>query len=320
MKIPLLKTTDCNYEIPGRSPFILLVCILLLMPVTVWGASIRVSWNPEKVTPGGVVLVRIVSPVKLFAAEAATGKDRFPLIKGEGGQYVALVGIDMGLKGPTLPVDFSFFPVKGGAPYRIRADLKVRKKEAPQQVQNLSLPTGMVDFSRERLLQVRCDNQTLGSSLATRSRERLWREGFLMPVKGRITTEFGVRRVLNGKQRSPHSGVDIAAKVWTPVKASNGGKVLLAGSLYLSGNTVVVDHGWGMITLYAHLNRIAATKGQLVERSDTVGTVGMTGRATGPHLHFGAFIRGVKVDPLQLIEATQGFLQAEQPHESRKKK
>ena len=138
-----------------------------------------------------------------------------------------------------------------------------------------------------------------------------------MPVKGRITTEFGVRRVLNGKQRSPHSGVDIAAKVGTPVKASNGGKVLLAGSLYLSGNTVVVDHGWGMITLYAHLDRIAATKGQLVERGDTVGTVGMTGRATGPHLHFGAFIRGVKVDPLQLIEATQGFLQAVKPCESR---
>ena len=128
-----------------------------------------------------------------------------------------------------------------------------------------------------------------------------------MPVSGPISTSFGTRRVLNGQPRSSHSGVDIAVERGTPVNASNAGKVLLADRFFLSGETVVVDHGWGVSTLYAHLDTITVSEGQSVKRGQAVGTVGSTGRATGPHLHFGVFIRGVKVDPLQLIEATRGL-------------
>jgi len=305
MKQPLHKTT-CNH-VPGAALLILLVCVFYLMPVTARAATIRVTWNPTKVTRGAVVPIRVLSPVSFFAAEAATGKDRFPLIQKSDEEYVALVGINLGLKDPSLPVDFTLFPVRGGAPYRIRADLKIQEYKGTPRVQNLSLPTGMVDFSEERLQEIRRDSRTLGETLATRSRERFWNEGFLMPVIGPITTRFGIRRVLNGKRRSPHSGVDIAAKKGTPIKVSNGGRVLLADELYLSGKIVVVDHGWGVSTNYAHLNRITVSEGQLVERGQMIGTVGTTGRSTGPHLHFGAFIRGVKVDPLQLIEVTRDF-------------
>jgi murein DD-endopeptidase MepM/ murein hydrolase activator NlpD len=163
----------------------------------------------------------------------------------------------------------------------------------------------MVDFSQKRLQQVRQDNETLSDVLNNRVRQRLWIEGFLMPVHGRITTRFGTRRILNGKKRSPHNGVDIAGPKGTPVKASNSGRVVLAGSFYLSGQTVVVDHGWGVSTIYAHLDSMAVSAGDEVDRGQPLGTVGSTGRATGPHLHFGALIRGVKVDPLQLIEVTR---------------
>ena len=280
---------------------------VLLTSIPVEASSIRVTWDPARVRSGSVVPLKVQSPVELMAAEAATGEDRFPLINIAKDSYVALVGVDARLKEPTLPVDLTLFPSRGGAPYRIRADLKVRDNisRGTSRVQKLSLPSGMVDLSQKRVDQVRQDNRTLGEILATRSRERLWTEGFILPLKGRISARFGVGRVLNGKPRSPHSGVDIAGKKGVPVKAANGGKVLLADSFYLSGNTVVVDHGWGVSTIYAHLDRIDVREGQTLERGQALGTVGATGRATGPHLHFGAFIRGAKVDPLQLIEATK---------------
>jgi hypothetical protein len=306
MKSHMHETTD--NQVPGAALFSLLVCVLLLMPVAGWASTIRVTWDPERVKHGGVVPLRVQSPIKLLAVEAATGRDKFPLIPMGEGEYIALVGIDTHLKKPSLAVDFALFPAKGGAPYRIRADLVIRTvKAAEPEVQKLTLPTGMVDFSQEKLRQVRSDSKTLLDSLGTRSRNRFWKAGFLMPVTGRITTRFGVRRVLNGKPRSPHSGVDIAAKKGTQVSASNNGKVLIADNFYLAGNMVVVDHGWGVSTIYAHLDIIRVTKGQLVKRGQIIGTVGATGRATGPHLHFGTFIRGVKVDPFQLIEVTRDF-------------
>jgi murein DD-endopeptidase MepM/ murein hydrolase activator NlpD len=221
--------------------------------------------------------------------------------------YAALIGVDARIKEPSLPVDLALFPAKGGAPYRIRADLKIRDRVpgTAKKVQKLSLPSGMVDLSRKRIDQVREDNRNLGDMLATRSRERYWSESFMLPVNGRITTPFGIGRVLNGKRRSPHSGVDIAARKGTPIKGANSGKVLLADDLYLSGKTLVVDHGWGVSTIYAHLDRIDVREGQEIERGQVLGTVGATGRATGPHLHFGAFLRGAKVDPLKLVEATK---------------
>jgi murein DD-endopeptidase MepM/ murein hydrolase activator NlpD len=253
-------------------------------------------------------MLKIESPVGLMAAEASMGSERFPLLKTGGDDYAALIGIDVRTEETSVPVDFALFPEKGGPPYRIRADLKVRDSAAgTEKVQKLSLPSGMVDLSQQRIRQVREDNRTLGDILSTRSRVRPWKEGFLLPVQGRITTKFGTGRVLNGKPRAPHSGVDIAGRKGTPVKAANSGKVLLADDFYLSGKTVVVDHGWGVSTIYAHLDRIDVREGQDVERGQVLGTVGSTGRATGPHLHLGAFIRGAKVDPLQLVEATKGI-------------
>jgi murein DD-endopeptidase MepM/ murein hydrolase activator NlpD len=296
-------------KLPARGRFFLaLALVITLVPVQARAESIKVTWDPAQVRCGGVVMVKVHSPVKLKAAEAATGHDRFPLYKVAQGSYVALVGIDLKLKEASMPVDFALFPAKGGPPYRIRADLKIKYPvSAARPAQKLSLPTGMVDLSQKRVSQVREDNRTLGDILATRSRERYWEEGFLLPVQGRITTRFGIGRVLNGKPRSSHSGVDISGKKGKPVKGSNNGRVLLAGDFYLSGKTVVVDHGWGVSTIYAHLDRIDVREGQDVKRGQVLGTVGSTGRSTGPHLHFGAFIRGSKIDPLQLVEVTKNF-------------
>lgn len=304
----LTRAFETGKPYGGKLSSIGLVLILALAPGQAIAASIKVTWDPAQVKRGSVVMMKVQSPVRLLAVEAATGQDRFPLLKLEDGVYGALVGIDVKLEEPSMPVDFALFPAKGGPPYRIRADLTLKDSTSgPRRVQKLSLPSGMVDLSQKRIDEVRDDTRTLGDILATRSRERYWEEGFLLPLQGRITTRFGTGRVLNGKPRSPHSGVDIAGKKGTPVRGANRGKVLLADDFYLSGKTIVIDHGWGVSTIYAHLDRINVREGHEVKRGQILGTVGSTGRSTGPHLHFGAFIRGAKIDPLKLIEVTKNL-------------
>ena len=129
-----------------------------------------------------------------------------------------------------------------------------------------------------------------------------WREGFIEPVKGRISGYFGNQRIFNGVPKSPHSGTDIAAPAGTPVKASGSGKVVLSEKDYFyTGNMVIIDHGAGLQTIYAHLQKASVKTGDLVKQGETVGFVGQTGRATGPHLHWGASLNGVRFNPYSLL-------------------
>lgn len=128
--------------------------------------------------------------------------------------------------------------------------------------------------------------------------EQLWEGAFVVPVEGSITSPYGVLSIYQGRIRGFHGGVDIAAVEGTPVRAANDGIVRLAGSLPLSGNAVLVDHGLGVVTSYLHLSAVRVTAGQRVRKGDVLGTVGSTGLATGPHLHWGLRTNGVSVDPM----------------------
>jgi murein DD-endopeptidase MepM/ murein hydrolase activator NlpD len=126
--------------------------------------------------------------------------------------------------------------------------------------------------------------------------------GFIWPVHGRISGVFGSQRILNGKPRAAHLGLDIAAPEGTPIVAAAGGIVRLVGpGLFFNGNVVVLDHGLGLTTIYAHLSRIDVREGQTVRQGEAIGLVGKTGRVTGPHLHFGLNLRGVGLDPAQVL-------------------
>ena len=120
---------------------------------------------------------------------------------------------------------------------------------------------------------------------------------FIKPVKGRDNGRFGLKRFFNGEKRNPHSGMDIAAPTGRTIKATAAGKVLYTGNLFFSGNVVILDHGQGVLSLYAHMSKIIAKKGQLVQQGQSIGKVGKTGRATGPHLHWSVYLNGNVVDP-----------------------
>lgn len=287
---------------PGKCVPLLLAAALIFSSGTASAGTLKISWEPSSVRPGAVVAVKVQVPLDVAAIEAVAGDERFPLLKTGEDEYLALVGIGLDYEAAVYPLDVYISSARNADAYHLRADLKLTRMDFGEQ--SLSLPTGMVDLSKTNLKRVRNDSAFLRTSLAERFAERYWKWSFVLPVEGRTSTTFGVRRILNGKQRAPHSGVDIAAPKGTPVGAANSGVVSMVQNLYLTGWTVVVDHGWGVSTIYAHLDSASVREGRLLKRGETLGRVGSTGRVTGPHLHFGAFIRGTKVDPFQLIEAT----------------
>jgi murein DD-endopeptidase MepM/ murein hydrolase activator NlpD len=132
---------------------------------------------------------------------------------------------------------------------------------------------------------------------------KAWPEGlaptlrFLQPTPGRLTSSFGLRRFFNGEARAPHSGLDIAAPAGQQVVAPADGVVMLTGDFFFSGNTALIAHGGGVVSLLCHLRDLSVTQGQTVKAGDPVGHVGMTGRATGPHLHWSLSLNNARVDP-----------------------
>ena len=128
---------------------------------------------------------------------------------------------------------------------------------------------------------------------------------FIWPAEGRVSSVFGLRRFFNEQERKPHNGLDIAAATGTPVKATADGTVIDAGDFFFSGNMIFLDHGQGIISLYAHMDRIDVKPGDSIKQGDIIGAIGQTGRATGPHLHFAVFANKTLIDPVYMLPKRQ---------------
>ena len=202
---------------------------------------------------------------------------------------------------PWLTIS-AFFP-DGSHPLQ---KFDVAKRDWP--VQRIDgLPDDQVTPSDKDLIAIRYEQTKIANA---RSRVRSaddFKAGFIWPAVGPISGVFGSQRILNGQPRAAHLGLDIAAPEGTPIKAPADGVVtLVAPSLFFNGNVVILDHGLGVTTLYAHLAMFRVIEGQPVHRGDVIGIVGRTGRVTGPHLHFGLNVRGVGLDPAPVLGPQPG--------------
>ncbi len=160
------------------------------------------------------------------------------------------------------------------------------------------LPARKVTPSEEDLARIKRDGALIHAARARDGAETWFADGFVWPVLGRVSGRYGNQRILNGEPRSPHLGIDIAAPTGTPVKAAAPGRVTLAeGDLFYTGGTVVIDHGHGVTTIYSHLHEVSVTTGEQVAQGALIGSVGATGRATGPHLDWRVNWFQTRLDP-----------------------
>ena len=221
---------------------------------------------------------------------------------GREGEFGALVGIDMA----DIP-DMADLKTEITYPDSVRKRV-FRVAVAPEDFreQRMTLPKDQVDPDAAALKRIALEKEKVKTVLAGFTPDRFWGAGFLVPVEGTITGAFGSKRILNGQPRNQHNGEDIAASLGTPVKATNDGVVRMVDDHFFSGKGVILDHGLGLFTMYFHLDTTAVKEGERVKRGDVIGTVGKSGRATGPHLHWGAWLNGSRVNPFALARLSFG--------------
>ena len=229
---------------------------------------------------------------------------------GEAPGYVGLLGLDMQDEPGTheLAVDIK----SGDQTKHVSMNVLVVKEKF--RVEHLKLPKEKVDLDEKALARWKAEQEQVKTALAEDSRVKLWQSGFLEPVGGKRTGIFGSVRIMNGQARNPHNGEDIGAPMGTDVLATNDGVVRLTVDHIFSGKGVYVDHGLGFYSMYFHLSEVSVKEGDLVKAGQVVGKVGATGRATGPHLHWGVKLSGARVNPYALLDLPfKGMVQSAVP-------
>ncbi|MFQ5695673.1 MAG: M23 family metallopeptidase [Terriglobia bacterium] len=263
------------------------------------GLGLRLSSVDPK--QGALVLVEVRSAAPLTELRAGWAGQalQFWPQGNPGNRHRALVGVDLGREPRTYPLSLSA-AFRSGA--RVACSALVTVREGGYRMERLRVARRFTRLSKKNAERARRESERLRAILGTVTPERLWNGGFRMPLAGvEGAGNFGRRRVLNDEPRSPHGGEDFPAPAGTAVHAAQRGRVVLAEDLFFSGNTVVLDHGLGLFTYYAHLQSVAVKPGQLVEAGAVVGRVGATGRVTGAHLHWAARLHRARVNPLDLV-------------------
>lgn len=265
----------------------LLLCSLFYSQLC-WASKL-----PEQLTvPGGIIKIP-VAEIKQIPPTVYFNGIR-TLVTANVTHWIALVGIPLSAK-------------IGEHAITIKTKTKTQKKtftvinkDYPAQHLTIKKKRMVTGFTEEDLKKITADK------IAMSKAKKVWTDqdidaDFIAPVDGRLSSLFGLKRFFNDIPKRPHNGLDIAAVTGTPILAPAAAKVIDTGNYYFNGNTVFLDHGQGLLSAYLHMNEINVKPGQIVRQGDTLGTVGATGRVTGPHLHWIVYLNKVAVDPALFI-------------------
>lgn len=271
--------------------FLIAAPYLFFFSIPVYAFHAKVS--PGKINPGDVFLIK-VSGIKTSGVPHASLNGKEFSFSGCGrASFVAIGAADI----ETTP---GVHTIKLGVGKKKRKlKLRVRKARFPER--ELTLPEDKVFLKPDDLDRVKKENERLEDIFETISKRR-WEGEFISPLNNAIATAFGTKRIMNGKWISVHRGVDIKGDAGEEVMASNDGRVVLEEELFFGGNTIILDHGQGIYTVYMHLSEFNVNSGDIISKGDIIGSVGSSGRATGPHLHFGVKVQDMSVNPVSLFK------------------
>lgn len=246
----------------------------------------------EAPVPGGLAVIALDSHAD--AAPRAYFNNARVMVVRDNGRWYAIVGLSL-----DSAIGEHVLTVRDGDA-ETRQRFTVRDKQ--YETQRLTIKDKRkVEPSPEDMKRIQRDKREMDEAFVTFREETEVALLFDLPAEGPLSSPFGLRRVFNGLPRAPHSGLDVAAVANSPVRAPAAGRVLATGDYFFNGNTVLIDHGQGLVTMYCHLQRIDVKTGQALARGDLIGAVGQTGRATGPHLHWGVSLNNARVDPLLFL-------------------
>jgi len=267
---------------------------MLCMALLVAGLAAAAELPKERVVPGGVALIPIngTSP----RAPTVTFEGQRVMMLRQGEQWTAVVGLALATKPGRYRVDIR------------RDDGRVEQREFTVHdqkyvEQRLKVAPSQVDLSPEDLARYNRETDKMQAALRTFSADAPATLQLGSPVAGPRSSSFGLRRFFNDQPRNPHSGMDIAVPAGTPILAPADGQVIDVGDYFFNGNSVLIEHGQGLITMYCHMSVVGVKTGEVLKRGQEIGKVGATGRTTGPHLHFGVMLNRAFVDPALFLPA-----------------
>lgn len=269
---------------------IVLIVVALLMPNVVF--AFKATVTPREVIPGDVFIIKVETDgTKAAMVEFMGSKiNLYPLNENH---LLAIVPVDI----DTAPAKYDINITIGEG--RHKTEITVRRHEF--KTIKLTLPEGKVTLSPEDEERAAREAELL-NKIWPEITAPAWSGRFTSPINSEVSTGFGVKRIMNEKKTSVHKGTDFRGETGAPVKAINSGTVVLTEDLFFGGNTLIVDHGMGLYSIYMHLSKFGVSKGEKVSKSQIIGSIGSTGRASGPHLHMSVRLNGFSINPESLFK------------------
>lgn len=276
--------------------FIQIAAALLSAVLSVETADeVTVTASARSIQPGELVVLTIRTAKPAESVTVKGLKTHLPPYNVTANTWRVLMGIDLAVKPGHHDVVIETQPGGHKTSYR----LVVAPRSFP--TRTLKVDPAFVTPPPEAAERIERESKELNQVWASPALEKMWQGAFTRPVPQPANSAFGSRSVFNGEPRSQHAGADFRSPAGTPIKAPNAGRVVIAGSRYFSGDTVVIDHGQGLFSLFAHLSETSVKQGDSVRKGEVIGQVGQTGRVTGPHLHWAVRLNGARIDPLSLL-------------------